>query len=233
MARNKSSKTESTANLGFEQKLWLAADKLRNNMDAAEYSRAEQDRLPKATRKADVEASVNHVVIGLIFLKYISDTFDEHHAKLITGQGDFVGTNPEDKDEPSGTRQPAAGSPKGERGSAKQYRVANVFWVPLAARWPQFQSCAKLPSIGKDVDDAMVALERDNHRLKGALNKNYGCGDIGSYGQDSNPTTRRLAIMNLALRGIEANFGPETSSANLSGIDGNLDPEKARKTLNS
>ena len=334
MARNQSSRTESTANLGFEQKLWLAADKLRNSKDAAEYSRAERDRLPKATRRADAEASVNHVVLGLIFLKYISDTFDEHHAKLVAGQGDFAGANPEDKDEPSGMRQPAVGSPKGERGSAKQYLAANVFWVPVDARWPQLQSCAKLPSIGKDVDDAMVALERDNPRLKGALNKNYGradldtaqrgsairpreamsqslsaakdkhrlgelidligsiqlanvasrskdllgrvfeyfltqfasaegknggqfytpscivrllvemlapykgriydpacgsggmfvqsekfveshggqLGDISIYGQESNPTTRRLAIMNLALRGIEADFGPENAN---------------------
>ena len=119
----------STANIGFEAKLWLAADKLRNNMDAAEYK---------------------HVVLGLIFLKYISDTFDEHHAKLIQGKGDYEGANPEDKDE---------------------YLAANVFWVPKEARWAQLQSRAKLPSIGKDVDDSMVALERDNPRLKVADRK--------------------------------------------------------------
>jgi type I restriction enzyme M protein len=62
-----------TANLGFEAKLRLATDKLRNNMDAAEYSRAERDRLPKAARRASAEALVNHVLIGLISLKYISD----------------------------------------------------------------------------------------------------------------------------------------------------------------
>ena len=129
----------STANIGFEAKLWLAADKLRNNMDAAEYK---------------------HVVLGLIFLKYISDTFDEHHAKLIQGKGDYEGANPEDKDE---------------------YLAANVFWVPKEARWAQLQSRAKLPSIGKDVDDAMVALERDNPRLKGALNKNYGRADLDKH----------------------------------------------------
>jgi type I restriction enzyme M protein len=111
---------ESSANLGFEAKLWLAADKLRNNMDAAEYK---------------------HVVLGLIFLKYISDSFDEHHAKLVAGKGDYEGANPEDKDE---------------------YLAANVFWVPKEARWAHLQANAKLPSIGKDVDDAMVALERDN-----------------------------------------------------------------------
>ena len=270
MARPKKSSStsskDSSANLGFEAKLWLAADKLRNNMDAAEYK---------------------HVVLGLIFLKYISDSFEEHHAKLIAGEGEFAGANPEDKDE---------------------YLAANVFWVPKEARWSFLQANAKLPTIGKLVDDAMVALERDNPRLKGSLNKNYGradidknrlgelidligsiqladaasrskdllgrvfeyfltqfasaegknggqfytpscvvrllvemvapykgriydpacgsggmfvqsekfveshggkLGDISVYGQESNPTTRRLAIMNLALRGIEADFGPE------------------------
>ncbi|MEO6996359.1 MAG: N-6 DNA methylase [Lacunisphaera sp.] len=271
MARAKSASStsaQSSANLGFEAKMWQSADKLRNNMDAAEYK---------------------HVVLGLIFLKYISDSFDEHHAKLKAGKGDYDGANPEDKDE---------------------YLAANVFWVPKDARWPQLQAKAKLPSIGKDVDDAMVALERDNPRLKGALNKNYGradldkhrlgelidligsiqladvasrskdllgrvfeyfltqfasaegknggqfytpscvvrllvemlapykgriydpacgsggmfvqsekfveshggkLGDISIYGQESNPTTRRLAVMNLALRGIEADFGPEAA----------------------
>jgi type I restriction enzyme M protein len=268
--RTKKTSSDTGANLGFEAKLWQAADKLRNNMDAAEYK---------------------HVVLGLIFLKYISDTFDEHHAKLIAGQGDYEGADPEDKDE---------------------YLAANVFWVPKDARWAHLQANAKLPRIGKDVDDAMVALERDNPRLKGALNKNYGradldkhrlgelidligsiqladvasrskdllgrvfeyfltqfasaegknggqfytpscvvrllvemlapykgrvsdpccgsggmfvqsekfveshggkLGDISVYGQESNPTTRRLAVMNLALRGIEADFGPEHANA--------------------
>ncbi|MGH8192175.1 MAG: type I restriction-modification system subunit M N-terminal domain-containing protein, partial [Rhodanobacteraceae bacterium] len=63
------------ANLGFEAKLWQAADKLRNNMDAAEYK---------------------HVVLGLIFLKYISDSFEEHHRKLVGGKGEYKGANPED-----------------------------------------------------------------------------------------------------------------------------------------
>jgi type I restriction enzyme M protein len=140
MARPKksfsSSSKDSSANLGFEAKLWLAADKLRNNMDAAEYK---------------------HVVLGLIFLKYISDSFEEHHAKLITGEGEYAGANPEDKDE---------------------YLAANVFWVPKEARWSFLQANAKLPTIGKLVDDAMVALERDNPRLKGSLNKNYGRADL-------------------------------------------------------
>ena len=112
-----------TANLGFEAKLWLTADKLRNNMDAAEYK---------------------HVVLGLIFLKYISDSFEEHRAKLLAGLGDYEGANPEDPDE---------------------YKAENVFWVPAEARWSQLQANAKQPSIGKLVDDAMVAIERDNSRL--------------------------------------------------------------------
>jgi type I restriction enzyme M protein len=270
MARKPTTET-STANLGFEQKLWLTADKLRNNMDAAEYK---------------------HVVLGLIFLKYISDTFEEHRSKLLAGEGDYAGANAEDPDE---------------------YKAENVFWVPADARWSHLQGSAKLPTIGKTVDDAMVAIERDNPRLKGVLPKDYArpgldkqrlgelidviatieltaasegekthrsvdllgrvyeyfltrfasaegknggqfytpscvvrclvemlapykgriydpacgsggmfvqsekfveshggkLGDISIYGQESNATTRRLAVMNLALRGIEADFGPE------------------------
>jgi type I restriction enzyme M protein len=124
-------KKDSTANIGFEAKLWSAADKLRNNMDAAEYK---------------------HVVLGLIFLKYISDTFEEHRAKLLAGEGDYAGANPEDQDE---------------------YKAENVFWVPKEARWSHLQANAKLPTIGKLVDDAMVAIERDNSRLKGVLPKDY------------------------------------------------------------
>ena len=110
MARGKksSSKANGTAaNLGFEAKLWLAADKLRNNMDAAEYK---------------------HVVLGLIFLKYISDSFEQHRAKLLQGAGDYEGANPEDPDE---------------------YRAENIFWVPTEARWSHLQTSAKQPGIGK------------------------------------------------------------------------------------
>jgi type I restriction enzyme M protein len=132
MARTKSTKAgQSSATIGFEAKLWLTADKLRNNMDAAEYK---------------------HVVLGLIFLKYISDTFEEHRAKLLAGQGDYAGANAEDPDE---------------------YKAENVFWVPADARWSHLQASAKQPSIGKTVDDAMVAIERDNPRLKGVLPKDY------------------------------------------------------------
>jgi hypothetical protein len=131
MAKAPARKNDSAANLGFEAKLWLAADKLRNNMDAAEYK---------------------HVVLGLIFLKYISDTFEEQRTKLVAGQGDYEGANPEDPDE---------------------YRAENVFWVPKEGRWSHLQANAKQPSIGKVVDDAMVAIERDNPRLKGVLPKDY------------------------------------------------------------
>jgi type I restriction enzyme M protein len=254
----------SGASLGFEQKLWQAADKLRNNLDAAEYK---------------------HVVLGLIFLKYISDAFEEKHAELEAGRKD--GADPEDRDE---------------------YRAENIFWVPPEARWSQLQGKAKQPTIGKLVDDAMMAIERDNQTLKGVLPKDYArpaldkqrlgelidligtiglgdrenrsrdllgrvyeyflssfasaegkkggqfytpqcvvrllvemlapykgrvfdpccgsggmfvssekfveahggrIGDISIYGQESNPTTWRLAKMNLAIRGIEANFGSE------------------------
>lgn len=135
MARTKSKSSngakDSSASLGFEAKLWLAADKLRNNMDAAEYK---------------------HVVLGLIFLKYISDAFEQHHSKLVAGTGDYAGANPEDPDE---------------------YKAENIFWVPPAARWSYLQNSAKQPEIGKIVDDAMVAIERDNPRLKGVLPKEY------------------------------------------------------------
>jgi type I restriction enzyme M protein len=266
MAKKKSSASTSTATIGFEATLWQAADKLRSNMDASEYK---------------------HVVLGLIFLKYISDSFEEMHAKLVGGAGQYAGADPEDADE---------------------YRAEGVFWVPKEARWSYLQEQARQPTIGKLIDDAMVAIERDNPRLKGVLPKDYGrpaldkdrlgelvdlvstiglgdaankskdvlgrvyeyfltqfasaegknggqfytpscivrllvemlapykgriydpccgsggmfvqsekfveahggkIGDIAVYGQESNATTRRLAIMNLAIRGIEADIGPE------------------------
>jgi type I restriction enzyme M protein len=254
--------------LGFEATLWLAADKLRNNMDAAEYK---------------------HVVLGLIFLKYISDAFEERRAQLMAEVDQ--GADPEHPDE---------------------YRAENIFWVPREARWVQLQGQAKLPSIGKIVDDAMVAIERDNPSLKGVLPKEYArpgldkqrlgelidligtiglgdranrskdilgrvyeyflsefasaegkkggqfytprsvvkllvemlapyrgrvydpccgsggmfiqsekfveahggkLGDISIFGQESNPTTWKLAKMNLAIRGIDANLGAENADS--------------------
>lgn len=115
------------SNLGFEEKLWAAADKLRGHMDAAEYK---------------------HVVLGLVFLKYISDAFQELHDRLAADKS----SDPEDRDE---------------------YLAENVFWVPKNARWPKLQAAAKQATIGKDIDDAMVAIEKDNPTLKGVLSKDY------------------------------------------------------------
>jgi type I restriction enzyme M protein len=256
------------ATLGFEATLWAAADKLRNNMDAAEYK---------------------HVVLGLIFLKYISDAFEERHAQLLNEKDQ--GADPEDQDE---------------------YQADNIFWVPKEARWSFLQANAKQPTIGKFVDDAMMAIEKDNRSLKGVLPKDYArpaldkqrlgelidlianiglgdaenrskdilgrvyeyflgqfasaegkkggqfytprcvvqllvemlapykgrifdpccgsggmfvqsekfvkihgghIGDIAIYGQESNPTTWKLAKMNLAIRGIDNNLGPEHSDS--------------------
>ncbi len=117
------------ANLGFEGELWKAADVLRSNMDAAEYK---------------------HVVLGLIFLKYISDAFEEQHAKLEADRAQ--GADPEDPDE---------------------YRADNIFWVPRRPAGPYLKANAKQPTIGKIVDDAMMAIERDNPTLKGVLPKDY------------------------------------------------------------
>lgn len=113
----------------LEKKLWKAADKLRKNMDAAEYK---------------------HVALGLIFLKYISDAFEELYNKLKDGKEDYEGADPEDKNE---------------------YVAEKVFYVPPSARWTWLQGRAKLPSIGKDIDDAMDAIEKDNPSLKGVLPK--------------------------------------------------------------
>jgi len=258
--RTKSTKSSNGANLGFEQKLWAAADKLRGHMDASEYK---------------------HVVLGLIFLKYISDAFEERHAELQKEKH----ADPEDRDE---------------------YAGANVFWVPKKARWPHLQANAKQAEIGKIIDEAMLVIEKENPQLKGVLSKDYArpaldkqrlgelidligtiglgdkenrskdilgrvyeyflgqfasaegkkggefytprcvvrllvemiepykgrvydpccgssgmfvqseefiekhggrIGDLSIYGQESNPTTWKLAKMNLALRGIEANLG--------------------------
>jgi len=283
MARQstKKQKPANGANIGFEATLWAAADKLRNNMDAAEYK---------------------HVVLGLIFLKYISDAFEDRRhsleAELSNPTSEWYVAEPqaryrtmEDRDE---------------------YQAANIFWVPKVARWSTLQASAKLPEIGKLIDDAMVAIERDNPTLKGVLPKDYArpaldktrlgelidlvgtiglgdrenrskdilgrvyeyflsrfasaegkkggqfytprcvvrvlvemiepykgrvydpccgsggmfvqsekfveahggrIGDISIYGQESNPTTWRLANMNLAIRGIDCNLGPENADS--------------------
>ncbi|HZS60959.1 MAG TPA: class I SAM-dependent DNA methyltransferase [Gemmatimonadaceae bacterium] len=128
--KTKTKNDDSAATLGFEAKLWAAADALRNNMDAAEYK---------------------HVVLGLIFLKYISDAFEAKHAELDAERAQ--GADPEDPDE---------------------YRAATIFWVPKEARWQHLKAAAPQPSIGTLVDDAMMAVERDNPSLKGVLPKDYG-----------------------------------------------------------
>jgi type I restriction enzyme M protein len=254
---------EKKAELGFEAKLFSAADKLRNNMDAAEYK---------------------HVVLGLIFLKYVSDSFEAKYQELVTGKAE--GMDSEDPDE---------------------YISENVFWVPEKARWRYISSNARSSEIGRVIDEAMIEIERNNKSLKGTLPKDYArpsldqvklgevvdligtislsdssnkskdilgrvyeyflgqfasaegkkggqfytpnsvvkllvsmlapetgsriydpccgsggmfvqseefieahggrIGDVSIYGQESNPTTWRLAKMNLAIRGIDNNLG--------------------------
>lgn len=127
MARPKKEKAQES----LEKQLWSAADKLRKNIDAAEYK---------------------HVVLGLIFLKYISDSFEELFALLDAGQGDFDGGDPEDRDE---------------------YKAKNVFFVPQPSRWKFLQDKAKQPEIGTLVDAAMDAIEKENPSLKGVLPKVY------------------------------------------------------------
>lgn len=126
---------QSTANLGFETKLWAAADKLRGHMDPSEYK---------------------HVVLGLIFLKYISDSFEETYQSIKNDPEAFDGEW-EDKD---------------------AYKARNIFWVPEEARWDYLKQNAKKPEIGKIVDDAMIAIEKENHTLKGVLPKSYARPDL-------------------------------------------------------
>ena len=264
--KNNKTKNGNGATLDFESQLWAAADKLRGHMDASEYK---------------------HVVLGLIFLKYISDSFEEVHAQLVKEKD----ANPEDRDE---------------------YLAQNIFWVPKEARWSFLQGKAKQPEIGKFLDDGMVAIERDNPTLKNILPKDFArptldkirlgelidlvsgiglgssenrakdvlgrvyeyflsqfasaegkkggefytpqsvvrvlvsmlapykgrifdpcCGsggmfvqsekfveahggkvdDIAVYGQESNPTTWKLAKMNLAIRGITSDLGKENADS--------------------
>ena len=132
MAKRKTKTKQSdatSANVGYESQLWQMADALRGSMDAAEYK---------------------HVVLGLIFLKYISDAFEEHHARLVAEQA--KGADPEDPDE---------------------YRALSIFWVPPEARWSHLKAQAKQPTIGRLVDDVMGGIERDNAALKGVLPKDY------------------------------------------------------------
>ena len=279
MAKKKSdtNSNKNGATLGFEAKLYQAADKLRNNMDAAEYK---------------------HVVLGLIFLKYISDAFEEKHDLLLK---EFANPQSEYYIKDETIRSESAED-------RDEYSAENIFYVPQEARWSYLQANAKQPEIGTLIDNAMLAIEKENQRLKGVLPKNYArpgldkqrlgelvdligtiglggkeyrskdilgrvyeyflaqfasaegkrggqfytprcivqllvemlapykgrvydpcCGsggmfvqsevfveahggrrdDISIFGQESNPTTRQLALMNLAIRGIEANLGQE------------------------
>ncbi len=122
-------KTKNNNEESLEKQLWKAADKLRKNIDAAEYK---------------------HVVLGLIFLKYISDAFEELHTRL--KEEETIGADTEDRDE---------------------YRAKNIFFVPKNARWSLLKSKAKKPGIGKLVDEAMDAIEKENNSLKGVLPKVY------------------------------------------------------------
>jgi type I restriction enzyme M protein len=115
----------------LERTLWAAADKMRSNMDAAEYK---------------------HVVLGLIFLKYISDAFNDLYQNLKEGKGEYEGADPEDADE---------------------YLAHNIFFVSETARWQYLQDHAKQPEIGRLIDDAMDVIERTNPPLKGVLPKIY------------------------------------------------------------
>ncbi|MDV7736845.1 class I SAM-dependent DNA methyltransferase [Enterococcus casseliflavus] len=124
--------TENTGNIGFEETLWKAADKLRGSMDASEYK---------------------HVVLGLIFLKYISDKFETKFDALVEEGAGFE----EDRDE---------------------YEAENIFWVPKEARWGFIKDNAKDPKIGQLIDDAMILIEKENTSLKGVLDKRYARPEI-------------------------------------------------------
>ena len=142
MAKGNSKKKSNDSGLNFEAQLWAAADKMRGHMDTSEYK---------------------HVCLGLIFLKYISDAFEEKREQLLFGFSDpksewFI------KDEPQ--RADAAEN-------RDEYLAANVFWLPTEARWNTINAKAKSPQIGKVIDDAMGAIERENPTLKGVLPRDY------------------------------------------------------------
>ncbi|MEX0641903.1 MAG: class I SAM-dependent DNA methyltransferase, partial [Pirellulales bacterium] len=130
-------------NLGFEQKLWQAADKMRGHMDASEYK---------------------HVALGLIFLKYISDAFEETHRLITAGEDDLA-------------KQYGPGDPE----DRTEYEARNVVWVPPESRWPYIQKNGKQSNIGRLIDDAMVAIERDNPSFKGVMPKSYNSRDLDRH----------------------------------------------------
>jgi len=130
MAKAKKVKVED--NKTIEQLLWQSADKLRKNIDAAEYK---------------------HYVLGLLFLKYVADAFEELHTKILNKEGEFAYDDPEDK---------------------LVYSSKYVFFVPTNARWSYLVSRAKLPTIGEDIDSAMDLIEKENPKLRGVLPKQFG-----------------------------------------------------------
>jgi type I restriction enzyme M protein len=127
----KAKKVKVTEEKPFEQLLWTAADKLRKNIDAAEYK---------------------HYVLGLLFLKYVSDAFDELYQKIVNKEGEHAYDDPEDK---------------------LVYSSNYVFFVPQHSRWNYLVSRAKLPTIGEDVDTAMDLIEKENTKLRGVLPKQF------------------------------------------------------------
>lgn len=130
MAKAKKEKAQDSK--PFEQILWAAADKLRKNIDAAEYK---------------------HYVLGLLFLKYVSDAFEELYLKIVNKEGEHAYDDPEDK---------------------LVYSSQYVFFVPQQARWNYLVSRAKLPTIGEDIDAAMDLIEKENPKLRGVLPKQFG-----------------------------------------------------------
>ena len=118
---------KNSADIGFEKKIWDAACVLRGNIDASEYK---------------------SVVLGLIFLKYISDSFERAYQEI--SQDEYA--DPEDRDE---------------------YLAKNVFWVPQEARWETFKNSAKDPTIGQVIDNAMDVIEKENSSLRGVLPKDF------------------------------------------------------------
>lgn len=131
-------KRTATTSESLEATLWKTADKLRKNIDAAEYK---------------------HVVLGLIFLKYISDAFGELFDKLSSGEGEYEFADPEDREE---------------------YKAENVFFVPTPARWDYLRNHAKQPTIGATLDAAMDAIEHENPSLRGVLPKVYAGKNLDS-----------------------------------------------------
>jgi HsdM N-terminal domain len=186
VAKSKGGKSRTNGNngatLGFEQTLWLAADKLRNNMDAAEYK---------------------HIVLGLIFLKYVSDAFEEKYAALKRDKG----ADAEDPDE---------------------YKAENVFWVPKESRWSHLRGNAKQPAIGKIIDDAMDAIERDNRSLKGVLP-----GDYNRPGLDKTRLGELIDLIGTISMGDAEHRSRTSSAASMNIFSPNSPAPKEKKAASS